>query len=108
MLVFQDLKKNSQLTIVTDRSQGGSSIQDGIIELMVNNTFIKNTSNCLTLDTDHMFFLQRCIAVCYMMTHLGLMKHLMRLALTTRVFEFAANTGLLLVLSPKRQSYIEN
>ena len=31
----QDLKRSSQLTILTDRSQGGASLSNGTIELMV-------------------------------------------------------------------------
>lgn len=32
----QDESKNIQFTVLTDRSQGGGSIQDGNLELMVN------------------------------------------------------------------------
>jgi lysosomal alpha-mannosidase len=32
----QDESKNMQFTVLTDRSQGGGSIQDGNLELMVN------------------------------------------------------------------------
>jgi hypothetical protein len=35
VLNFQDVKKNIQFTVLTDRSEGGSSINDGQIELMV-------------------------------------------------------------------------
>ncbi|KAK3085809.1 hypothetical protein FSP39_008930 [Pinctada imbricata] len=34
-IYLQDVKKGVQLTVLTDRSQGGSSIQDGCLELMV-------------------------------------------------------------------------
>lgn len=34
--VSQDESKNIQFTVLTDRSQGGGSIQDGNLELMVN------------------------------------------------------------------------
>ena len=32
---IQDENKNAQLTVLTDRSQGGASIIDGSVELMV-------------------------------------------------------------------------
>ena len=35
MLWLQDKAKNIQLTVLTDRSQGGGSVKDGEIEIMV-------------------------------------------------------------------------
>jgi len=37
---LQDKAKNVQLTVLTDRSQGGASIHDGEIELMVCIVFV--------------------------------------------------------------------
>jgi len=37
---WQDTAKNVQLTVLTDRSQGGASIHDGEIELMVCSRFL--------------------------------------------------------------------
>jgi len=40
MYDLQDKAKNVQLTVLTDRSQGGASIHDGEIELMVCIVFV--------------------------------------------------------------------
>ena len=34
-MIFQDEKQDLQLTVVTDRAEGGGSIQDGAVEIMV-------------------------------------------------------------------------
>ncbi|KAK3086623.1 hypothetical protein FSP39_021156 [Pinctada imbricata] len=39
-IYLQDTKRNIQLTVLTDRSQGGSSIQDGCVELMVHRRLV--------------------------------------------------------------------
>ncbi len=43
-LFICDLKEDSQLTLVTDRSQGGSSIQDGSLELMLHRITLNDDS----------------------------------------------------------------
>lgn len=39
---FQDEKQDLQLSVVTDRAQGGGSIQDGQIEIMVGHKILWN------------------------------------------------------------------
>lgn len=34
-IVIKDTEKNIQLAVLNDRAQGGSSLEDGVIELMV-------------------------------------------------------------------------
>ena len=36
-LFFKDKAKNQQLTVLTDRSEGGASLESGTMELLVNN-----------------------------------------------------------------------
>lgn len=36
-LFFQDKAKNQQLTVLTDRSEGGASLESGTMELLVSN-----------------------------------------------------------------------
>jgi lysosomal alpha-mannosidase len=43
-IYVQDVKKNIQLTVLTDRSLGGSSINDGQIELMLHRRLLKDDS----------------------------------------------------------------
>ena len=43
MYIFQDPDRNIQLTVLTDRCQGGSSIRDGEIELLVRKQCLQNS-----------------------------------------------------------------
>ena len=39
LLLLQDMSAGEQFTVLTDRSEGGASIHDGEVELMVHLTF---------------------------------------------------------------------
>jgi hypothetical protein len=45
-MLFQDDKQDLQLTVVTDRAEGGGSIQDGAVEIMVRD----QRSSCFDID----------------------------------------------------------
>lgn len=70
-IVIQDTSKNLEVAVLTDRAQGGTSLQDGEIELMVN---LLNTS--MKIKIEYMFC--SCIALVCMMMLLASVKILMK------------------------------